>query len=734
MTIIDPYRPVNYSYEQIIWASTQKSINTGSSGFGLRTHSPGISSEEASEIVQEAMVNYSLPTAQKATESDIVENPLIEDRYPSLYTFREVTLRNGNKYWVVGRTLYVVSDYGFFADIDSARRDGSNYIAHLAIFREKPDISILYEMIRQDKFLPVDKHLTPFNTEIRDLLVGDPKPLPTGNISYVPYLVEGEFLTEVALALLTAMYRNEHPSDDGSIQPKKIVVRLDDNRLKDLIYTFKQLPQKLYDNLQFQANTLYYTGVPENLDMIVVPHQNTTHIDEEFFIVADYSDTVPKTRNIHESPLFDKIRDTSETGIVKRADTILFCTEGGLNESDPEFAFWVRMIIKDKFIPRPGEVSLDNLRKLLKINSLSYSDKEYLDHAVNRYLNSYFQPEPFRDYKANTLREGLDILNVCLDEAPDLVKIDYDSIDFLSERLFAHPDYLNRLFRDSSQNHRLEAALYILNEADIKVPHDKVMDSLMRAENPEVWRQMLAYSPDSGNPSYPLDVMRSLLTSPVIDKASLIKDIFDPVRYKNSWIIASETLDTQSLRQLGFMSIVDEWLKRPGAARAMTTDGTAAQLLAKPELLSPAANQELRLASDIASKMIPEVMSVKALSEAFSAYGPHDPYTEDLVRIWLEMARTEEDFISHLGVLKGISSTREIARWFEKYSWPHITKDKNRERAVILIMDKVLKGNKDDIIIFSESVSDKEIPEIIQRNSGFGASLKRKFSGLFGKK
>lgn len=97
MTITDPFRPKEYPYEQIIWCSTQKSINTGASGFGLRTHSPGLTSEEAAEIVQSAMVNYSLPTAQKATESDIIATPLIEDRYPSLYTFREVTLSNGKK-------------------------------------------------------------------------------------------------------------------------------------------------------------------------------------------------------------------------------------------------------------------------------------------------------------------------------------------------------------------------------------------------------------------------------------------------------------------------------------------------------------------------------------------------------------------------------------------------------------------------------------------------------------
>ncbi|MDE6669732.1 MAG: hypothetical protein K2K26_08645, partial [Muribaculaceae bacterium] len=689
MTIIDPFRPKEYPYEQIIWGSTQKSINTGSSGFGLRTHSPGLTSEEAAEIAQLAMVNYSLPTAQKATESDILATPLIEDRYPSLYTFREVTLSNGKKVWVVGRTLYVVSDYGFFADIDSARRDGSNYIAHLAVFNEQPDITALAAMIRQNKFLPADKRLTPANTEIRALLVGEPMPLPTGEISFFRSDYDNNtFLTEVALGLLTAMYRNRHAGEHNSVEAKKLVVRLDDKYLPDLLYTLSHLPENLTRNLQFQANTLYYTGVPEDLDMIVVPSQNTTRIDEEFFIVVDYTKPVPRVVNLLESSLFDHIRKSADNGIIfDRDDTIALCANGGLEESDPELAYWARRLITNDGNARLGELTGERIVQLLHLKSLNEHERNILYDKLNNYLNDYFYKSLHLEYTANTLREGLDILNTLRREAPDMIRISQESVRFVSDRLFARPEYFGKLFREASQNERLDAALYILNEAEEKVPRVTVMQSLRMAENPQIWRQMLNYIAVSGKPEYAIEVMKDLIASPMNDKAKFIKELYSPKQYMNIWFQVFNELSDQELIKLGFPEIIEFWLTDADSRRELLRDDKARKLLSRPDLLTQTTCKEIQRIIDVAERCIPDSVNSKLINEAVTQYGPDDEYTEAIIRKWLEQSKKKEDFINQMNFLYLIGTSRYLAKWFETYRWPLLTSDKSRQDAIVILID-----------------------------------------------
>lgn len=736
MTITDPFRPKEYPYEQIIWCSTQKSINTGASGFGLRTHSPGLTSEEAAEIVQSAMVNYSLPTAQKATESDIIATPLIEDRYPSLYTFREVTLSNGKKVWVAGHTLYVVSDYGFFADIDSARRDGSNYIAHLAVFNEQPDITAFAAMMRQNKFLPADKCLTPANAEIRTLLVGDPAPLPSEKISFAPADYEdGNFLTEVALGLLTAMHRSRNAGKDGTVEAKKLVVRFDDSQIPDLLYTLSKLPLTLTRHLQFQANTLYYTGVPEDLDMIVVPSQNTTRIDEEFFIVVDYTTSVPWVINLLESSLFDRIRKFANDGIaLDRDETIALCANGCLEEPDPELAYWAKKFISKNGGAKPGELTKERIVQLLHLKSFNDYDRVLLYDRLNMYLNDYFYAAPYLDYTAGTLREGLDILNTIRQEAPDIIRIYPESIKFVSDHLFARPEYLGKLFRDASQNKRLEAALYILNEAEQKVPHSTVMQSLRMAENPQVWRQMLNYTNVPDKPDYPFEIMNNLADSPMVDKAKFIMELYDPKRCIDTWIQALDYMSDEQLGELGFVEIADSWLSDSSNRFALLRDNKAWKLLGRQNLLSPSACKELQLIIAVAEGRTPDVIDSKTVSEALAQYGPGNEYIESIIRRWLEQSKRKEDFINQMNLLYSLGTSSYLAKWFETYRWPLLTSDKNRQDAIVILIDKVFKGNKEEIERFTASVSNRNIVDIIKQNSGFGASLKRKFSGFFGKK
>ncbi len=732
MTTPGPFTPKEHPYEQIIWASTQKSINTGASGFGLRTYSRGLSPEEASEIVQKAMVNYSLPTSQKATESDIVASPLIEDRYPSLFTFRVVTLAGGRKVRVVGRTLYVVSDYGFFADIDSARRDGSNYIAHLAVFDSCPDITVLAAMMRQEKFLPVDKRLSPLNHEICDLLVGEPTFLPAGSVSSSSSDYDnGTFLTEVALALITARYRASHPAPDNSLQPGKIVVRLDDHRLPDLIHTISGLPEEFTRNLQFQANTMYYSGVPEDLDMIVVPTRNTTRIDEEFFIVADYTGSSPRTLNLLESPLFDRIRKHAAEGdTLSRDNIIALCARGGLDVPDPELAYWAMMLVKTDTIPAPGELEANRVTDLIGLKSLGPHERDILNDKINRYLNGFFKEDPYTAYTASTLREGLDLLTALVRKAPEMVRIYPESVKFVSACVFSNPDYLGKLFPDKSQDERFDAIVYILNEGSGKVSHHTVLESLRKTGNPHVWQEMLKYSPGADN----TEILKALAASPMSGKATFSAKLFNPEKRKDVWLDALDNLTVAELRNIGFPEIVERWLANEDIKREFINNGTANRLLASPDLITPDTLDSLNLTVRIANKDTLTKVDEGDVAEAVFQYGVEDEYTEEMIRRWLEPTVTGSDFTRQMAFLHSIGSLKNLARWFEKYRWPLYKSEKSRQQAAVILIDKIFKGNKDEIERFSRHISDSGITDALRLNSGFGASLKRKFSGFFGKK
>ncbi len=482
---------------------------------------------------------------------------------------------------------------------------------------------------------------------------------------------------------------------------------------------------------------MYYSGVPENLDMIVVPSQNITPIDEEFFIVADYTGATPRSANLLESPLFDHIRKFEESGIPAYRDRVIsLCVNGGLDEPDPELAYWSMMLIEADSAPRPGELTSEKLVQLLRLKSLTADQRDRLNEKINEYLNHYFQRSYDREYTAGTLREGLDILNTLRKEDPDMIRIYPESVAFVTDMIFAQPEYLGKLFRDATHNDRLDAALYILNEADTKVPQTTVLESLTYAENPQVWRQMLKYINVPADAENNLDVLSMLAGSPLPEnaKGELAREIYDPLRYREVWTEAIEIISFDELRRLGISDLIHSWLFRYNIGRSLTQDGTADLLLRHPEYMKPESYQHISMISSVALRDIPDQVNSDYISEALARHGANDAYSEELVKLWLLDAKKEDEFVNRLSLLHSLSSTGNLARWFEAYCWPHLTKEKNRQRAIGLLIDKVLAHNKQDITIFAESVNDEEIAGMIKDNAGFGASLKRKFSGIFGKK
>ena len=144
------------NYKEIYYTSSERSIITHSAGIGIRTYTIGMDSHEASTIAEKCVFGYNLDDGRKLTFEQIQQNPRIVYDYSPTYIYHKVTLDSGSIKYILGRTIYLGIDYGYFCNRNEAMRTGTNYFTHLLIFDEMPPISVLAEIDRKNVFVPID--------------------------------------------------------------------------------------------------------------------------------------------------------------------------------------------------------------------------------------------------------------------------------------------------------------------------------------------------------------------------------------------------------------------------------------------------------------------------------------------------------------------------------------------------------------------------------------------------
>ena len=295
-------------FEQIVCASSQKSITTGYDGFGVRSKSGGISDMEADEIFYKSDINYQLPSEMMATEEIVAANPDLEKLYPSLYTFRSITLSSGETRYIIAKTLYVGIDYGYYAQIDAARRAGTNYVANILVFNEKPDVSVLSEVFNKKMFVPHDTICSPKNKELCSFLVGEPVALPDGDIEVEE---KKNPSTDVDFGWLTIalleMYKNEKilPPE----QQKKVFFKIQHEKTEKILGLLGSLPDELTKDCFLQANSMLQSNVPDSFKLLIVNEKDNTTINEDYHIVIDLLGNTPRVVNVEIGDVYKQILD-----------------------------------------------------------------------------------------------------------------------------------------------------------------------------------------------------------------------------------------------------------------------------------------------------------------------------------------------------------------------------------------------------------------------------------------
>ena len=522
-------------YDQMVCASSQKSIVSGASGFGVRTKSNGIPNAEAEELYLKSGVNYLLPVSMMATMESIESHPQMEDFYPCQFTYKSVKLRSGEVYYIVARTFYVGIEYGYFARTQSDCRAGSNYIAHLLVFRDQPPVWVVAAALEQRLFLPHNTICTPDNEEICRLLLGEPIVLDTGELDKIyPAPVWGIEAAWLTIALMQA-YKNIKMG----AEIKSIIFMVNHEHTKNLLTIFGELPVQLTQNVYFQANTLLFSAVPEGLQMIWVNEKSTIPVEDENHITVNLLLLEPRICNVERNYLFDKILECSQNGDAETLQKIVLLFVGLNFDENPdyEFAYKLMILAQTQQKLKIDELSQGMLDKLLNYN-LPAQDTIVTWKKINEVINETLKLHANVDDISN----ALDAIWVLKKNAPQELNIEETICQAFMDYLFETPEHFCELL--GSNTERMEVTLMIADKVkDYKCPEDVFFRSLQTSIIPDLWERFIQfYYGKEQLPQYISQIIEQISKSGIEDKADIANRLFPIDSYFYDWLAEIEAV------------------------------------------------------------------------------------------------------------------------------------------------------------------------------------------------
>lgn len=272
-------------FNEIIECSSQQSILSGQAGFGIRTITEGFNPELARKICDEISCAYEVDIAEQVTTEQITTDPSCVIQYPRTLKYQVVKNDDGKELYVIACATYVGIDYGYFCNIESARRAGSNYIADILVFDEKPTAGLFQALIEQKIFRPIDNTCTPTNPELQELLTGEPSYLSPREVEVketseaIPAINEQTAL--VAMALLQTKINQDLGKDNGLIN---IVFQAQEAKVPSILQSIGTLPNDLVSDKYFHTNFLQGYGMPNGYRMMFLNEHNKEQVYIENYV------------------------------------------------------------------------------------------------------------------------------------------------------------------------------------------------------------------------------------------------------------------------------------------------------------------------------------------------------------------------------------------------------------------------------------------------------------------
>ena len=472
-----------YTYQEIFYASSERGIFSGDAGFGVRTCTKGMESMDVDTIVNACSPGYAVYNDRILDKDRILANPDIVYDYPPVYIFRIVTMNDGSKRYVFGRTIYIGVDYGFFKEINAYDRTGTNYLTHLMVFGEEPTPSLIGQLLFNSKYSPVNYSCAPNNEELKALLTGTPEYLPEQSVSIEE---EGDVAkvspdTSLFVQGLVQMLKNRTLQPDGNI-PKKMYVKCPWKSVEACLGALSLFPRENIGDIQYITNYMQGYGIPDGYDIAFVNEYNETELYDSNYVTVDFFSG--DNKNLQRNYILDKIELLmQQNDMLSAAQLIQFYL--GLKEvPEEDYEFYYNIFtgaVSDLKITL-ADLTDTTVRKLPGLQ-LDEARSSKFWAKVNTALNEGLSSTQGKEFMLAVDRVK-EIGKYC----PNKIQIQDNSINYVTNILFSGKGNFGKIANENN----VSTLLQLVNKT--LIPSEELfLKSLKESSNEKVWEASLPF-------------------------------------------------------------------------------------------------------------------------------------------------------------------------------------------------------------------------------------------------
>lgn len=508
-------------FNEIIECSSQQSILSGQAGFGIRTITEGFNPELARKICDEISCAYEVDIAEQVTTEQITTDPSCVTQYPRTLKYQVVKNDDGKELYVIACATYVGIDYGYFCNIESARRAGSNYIADILVFDEKPTAGLFQALIEQKIFRPIDNTCTPTNPELQELLTGEPSYLSPREVEVketseaIPAINEQTAL--VAMALLQTKINQDLGKDNGLIN---IVFQAQEAKVPSILQSIGTLPNDLVSDKYFHTNFLQGYGMPNGYRMMFLNEHNKEQVYIENYVYLNLDEN--KFMNLDtDNFYFGKIKEAAADNNYALFYNLVNYLFRLSVQADTDYKFLYNLFIATETDKKLSidELTEDFFTKAKKANLPSDKWQRFVV-SVNNTLDETIQKENLGAKADANCHAAMKVITYLYNNWKEVLHLNENSLQGLTNLW-----HLDGTLARYANEFGIDIIQYI-NTKDNNP--EAFIEAIKKVDNPDYWErfikeQMKAFKENNVPHGITNDIIiDTILASAVADKNALI--------------------------------------------------------------------------------------------------------------------------------------------------------------------------------------------------------------------
>ena len=711
-------------YNQLLYASTEKSLVTSRAGFGIRTLSNGIDGAEAERVNTLMRLNINVDLDRRPTLEQMRTNPEALEKIPPVFSFKKLAAGDGKAY-AVGRSTYIAADYGFFSGNEAFQRVGSNYVAHTLVFDTLPPPQVFRLALARDVFLPHNRRVSPDNAELVALVSGEPTPLPVGELDVADLAAIAvpvdERVAHIAIALIEARrYRAKHPDN-----PMGVVIKAWADDTPELIAALSVLPAELTADISLLSG-YNKGGMPIDFNVVMVDQTCTDIPDVAYNISVNMMDVVdaeghyPVT-NIEFNQLYNHLIDIASGGDALMLNKFaLLCMTTDADRQDLD------MVIKLFTMCNSAEPlavdDLESARLSAILSAMQTIPAQEQTRVLNRLSDAVDSSLCSRDE-----RRCVNALKAMQTIGAGRVTITDDARLAVRNALF---DEVSPRLSQWAGSVGVKTLIDVIKPVE-RVPYHRFVAAMSGLTGSDTWREMLAYFFGDALSTSASTVVPMLLGSSLSDKVATVERLYPRASYADEVLSVLPGVDDNAKPAVAELltAYVNSWFTDS------VTEPTA-ELLDKVadcgvELPQSAATR-LAILRQVVAGEVPETAFSRQVIKLARRRGSDDEYMTRLLERWVSF-RPDVDDVAQ--VVNELSTARQPALIAQVLAsvW-HNTTDKHRGEVMRDLLDMLKWDAAVRDAVARRLSADKDnaaVVKAIEDSSTLLSALKRTVRGFF---